>query len=235
MWFLEKVVCGSHNHPIPESLLSHSYVGHLTEEEENIVESLTQIPLEDILDSIDGFISSKSLHSYTSSISFFNGTDFSEWKENVEFTLGVQDIDLALQIEKRIIDDKSSTEDKDLLKKWERSDRLSIQLMRMHIDANIKESIPKPKNAKKFMEIVKERFKTADKSLAGKLMDDLTTMKYTGVRSMHQHVIEMRSISAKLTEMKLTVDENFLVQFILNSLPPQYAHFQVHYNTITEK
>ncbi|XP_026453204.1 uncharacterized protein LOC113353952 [Papaver somniferum] len=107
--------------------------------------------------------------------------------------------------------------------------------MRMHIDANIKESLPKPKNAKDFMEIVKERFKTADKSLAGKLMTDYTTMKYTGVRSMHQHVIEMRIIAAKLTEMKLIVDENFLVQFILNSLPPQYAPFQVHYNTIKEK
>ncbi|XP_026452035.1 uncharacterized protein LOC113352433 [Papaver somniferum] len=178
---------------------------------------------------------SKSLHSYTSSIPFSNGTNFSEWKENVEFTLGVQDIDLALLIEKPIMNDKSTPEDKDLLKKWERSDRLSIQLMRMHIDANIKGSLPEPKNAKDFMEIVKERFKTAYKSLAGKLMADLTTMKYTGVRSMHQHVIEMRSIAAKLTEMKLTVDEKFLVQFILNSLPPQYAAFQVHYNTIKEK
>ncbi|XP_026396118.1 uncharacterized protein LOC113290747 [Papaver somniferum] len=127
--------------------------------------------------------SSKSLHLYTSSIPFFNGTNFSEWKENVEFTLGVQDIDLVLQIEKPIIDDKSSTEDKDLLKKWKRSDRL--QLMRMHIDANIKGSLPEPKNTKEFMEIVKERFKTADKSLAGKLMADLTTMKYTCVNSIH--------------------------------------------------
>ncbi|XP_026380467.1 uncharacterized protein LOC113275228 [Papaver somniferum] len=32
-WFLDKVVCGSHNHHIPESLLSHSYAGRLTEEE----------------------------------------------------------------------------------------------------------------------------------------------------------------------------------------------------------
>ncbi|XP_026446034.1 uncharacterized protein LOC113346719 [Papaver somniferum] len=36
-WFLEKVVCGSHNHPIPESLLLHAYVGRFTKEEENIV------------------------------------------------------------------------------------------------------------------------------------------------------------------------------------------------------
>ncbi|XP_026428718.1 uncharacterized protein LOC113324632 [Papaver somniferum] len=47
-WFLEKVVCGSHNHPIPQSLLSHAYVGRLTKEEENIVESLTQIRMKTI-------------------------------------------------------------------------------------------------------------------------------------------------------------------------------------------
>ncbi|XP_026422483.1 uncharacterized protein LOC113318529 [Papaver somniferum] len=146
-----------------------------------------------------------------------------------------QDIDLALQIEKPFVDDKSSTEDKGLLKKWEKSDRPSIMLMRMHIDANIKGSLPKPESAKDFMDIIKERFKTADKSLAGKLMSQLTTMKYNGAQSMHHHVIEMRSIAAKLTEMKLNVDENFLVQFILNSLPDQYAAFQVHYNTIKEK
>ncbi|XP_026397058.1 uncharacterized protein LOC113291778 [Papaver somniferum] len=47
-WFLEKVVCGNHNHPIPESLLSHAYARRLTKEEENIVESLTQIRMKPI-------------------------------------------------------------------------------------------------------------------------------------------------------------------------------------------
>ncbi|XP_026416209.1 uncharacterized protein LOC113311604 [Papaver somniferum] len=169
--------------------------------------------------------SSKYLHSYTSSISFFTDTNFSEWKENVKFTLGVQDIDLAVQIEKPVVDDKSSIEDKDILKKWERSDRLSIQLMRMHIDENTKGSLFEPKIGKDFMEIVKERFKIADKFLTGKLMVDLTTTKYNNAPSMHQHVIEMRNIATKLTEMKLIVPEYFLAQFILNSLSPQYAPF----------
>ena len=31
------------------------------------------------------------------------------------------------------------------------------------------------------------------------------------------------------------MDEAFLAQFILNSLPPQYGPFQIHYNTITDK
>ena len=33
----------------------------------------------------------------------------------------------------------------------------------------------------------------------------------------------------------MNVDESFLVQFILNSLPLQYGPFQIHYNTIKDK
>jgi hypothetical protein len=33
----------------------------------------------------------------------------------------------------------------------------------------------------------------------------------------------------------MNVDEFFLVQFILNSLPSQYGPFQIHYNTIKDK
>jgi hypothetical protein len=33
----------------------------------------------------------------------------------------------------------------------------------------------------------------------------------------------------------MNVDEFFLVQFILNTLPPQYGPFQIYYNTIEDK
>ena len=33
----------------------------------------------------------------------------------------------------------------------------------------------------------------------------------------------------------MNVDEFFLVQFILNSLPPQYGPFQINYNTMKDK
>ncbi|KAL6328290.1 hypothetical protein AAG906_034433 [Vitis piasezkii] len=35
--------------------------------------------------------------------------------------------------------------------------------------------------------------------------------------------------------MGMEVNENFLVQFIINSLPSQYAPFQMGYNTIKDK
>ncbi|WVZ13110.1 hypothetical protein V8G54_017640 [Vigna mungo] len=85
------------------------------------------------------------------------------------------------------------------------------------------------------MKFVEERSQTADKSLAGTLMSTLTTMKFDGSRTMHEHVIEMTNIAARLKSLGMKVDETFLVQFILNSLPSEYGPFQMNYNTLKDK
>lgn len=59
-------------------------------------------------------------------------------------------------------------------------------------------------------------------------MAALTTMKFDGSRSMHEHVVEMTNIAAKLESLEMNVDDNFLVQFIINSLPSEYGPFQIN-------
>jgi len=56
---------------------------------------------------------------------------------------------------------------------------------------------------------VEERFQTTDKSLAATLMSTLTTMKFDGFRTIHEHVIEMTNIAAKLKSPRMTMDKNF--------------------------
>jgi hypothetical protein len=51
-------------------------------------------------------------------------------------------------------------------------------------------------------------------------MGTLITMKLDGSHSTHEHVIEMKNIAARLKSLGMNMDENFLVQFIINSLPP---------------
>ena len=70
--------------------------------------------------------------------------------------------------------------------------------MRMTIADSIKTTLPKIDSAKQFMGLVEERSKTTDKSLAGALMSTLTTMKFDGSCIMHEHVIEMTNIAARL-------------------------------------
>jgi len=43
-------------------------------------------------------------------------------------------------------------------------------------------------------------------------------MKFDGSRTMHEHVIEIINIATRLKTLETVVNENFLVQFILNSL-----------------
>ena len=66
-------------------------------------------------------------------------------------------------------------------------------------------------------------------------MAKLTTMKFDGTRGMHEHILEMSNLAAKLKALGMNVDESFLIQFILNSFPLQYGPFQIHYNTIKDK
>nr|XP_016450851.1 PREDICTED: uncharacterized protein LOC107775614 [Nicotiana tabacum] len=175
-------------------------------------------------------------HSLASSVTVFNGLNFSEWHEQVQFHLGVMDLDLALLNDKpAAITDSSSADEKSFHKAWERSNRLSLMFMRMNIANNIKSTIPQTESAREYLTFVEERFRSADKSLAGTLIAELTTMKFDGSRSMQNHIIEMTNIAARLQTLGMKVDDSFLVQFILNSLPPEYGPFQINYNTIKDK
>lgn len=133
------------------------------------------------------------------------------------------------------ITDESSDSDKEFHKAWSRSNRLSLMFLRMTIATNIKTSLPEAKTALEYLNNVKDRFKSSDKSLAGKLMAELTMMCFDGTRTMNDHIIEMCNIAAKLNSLGMTVDDSFLVQFVLNSLPSEYGPFQINYNTIKDK
>jgi len=58
---------------------------------------------------------------------------------------------------------------------------------------------------------VEERSQIANKSLVGTLMSTLTTMKFNGLCTIHEHVNEMTNIAARLKSLGMAVDKNFLV------------------------
>uniref|UniRef100_A0A6N2NC51 Uncharacterized protein n=1 Tax=Salix viminalis TaxID=40686 RepID=A0A6N2NC51_SALVM len=45
--------------------------------------------------------------------------------------------------------------------------------------------------------------------------------------TIHEHVTHMSNLASRLTFMGMEVHESFLVQFIINSLPPEYGQFQM--------
>ena len=107
--------------------------------------------------------------------------------------------------------------------------------MQMTITNNIKTTIPQTIIAKEYLRFVEEHFHSIDKSFAGTLMTQLTTIKFDGWRSMQEHTIQMTNIIARLKTLGMAMDDSFLVQFILNSLPSEYGAFQINYNTMKDK
>ena len=54
-------------------------------------------------------------------------------------------------------------------------------------------------------------------------------MKFDGSHTMHEHVIKMANIAGRLKTLGMVVNDNFLVQFNLNSLPSEYGLFEMSY------
>jgi len=90
---------------------------------------------------------------------------------------------------------------------------------------NVKPSMPKTDNATKFMKLVKNcsQFYITDKSIIGNLSSELTNKKFDWSQPIHDHLIEMANLAAKLNSMGMEVSESFLVQFILKSLPGEFG------------
>ena len=131
--------------------------------------------------SISILFAAVSLHSHASSVIVFNGLNFSEWSDQVNFHLGPSNLDLALLEDKPAsITDSSNEAQKSYHKAWEWSNRLCLNFMQMTIANNIKTNIPQTESAKEYLMFVEERFHFADKSLICTLMAELTTMKYDG-------------------------------------------------------
>ncbi|KAJ0082717.1 hypothetical protein Patl1_11492 [Pistacia atlantica] len=107
----------------------------------------------------------------------------------------------------------------------------------MTMASEIKTSFPATEYAREFMRLAKEtsQSEATDKSHTEALMSRLITMKYDGSHGMYEHVTEMSNITTRIRNMGMSVDENFLVQFVINSLPSQFSQFQINYNTIKDK
>ena len=72
---------------------------------------------------------------------------------------------------------------------------------------NVKSAMPKTNNAKEFMLKINEYSQSdiTDKSIIGPLMSKLTTKKFNWSQPIHDHVIGMSNLAAKLKSMGMDV------------------------------
>ena len=55
------------------------------------------------------------------------------------------------------------------------------------------------------------------------------------MRGIYEHVIETLDLTAQLKNLGMNVNEFFIMQFNLNSLPFQYGLYQINYDNIKIK
>ena len=173
---------------------------------------------------------------YLSGIEPLTGTNFSTWRDQVKLTLGVMDLDHALRTDPpAALTAESTADQKRAYEQWERSNRMSLMIIKNSISVAIRGAIPDSENAKEYLSSVEEQFKGTSKAHASTLILKMLTTKYDGTSGVREHIMMMSDMANKLKGMDMEISEGFLVHFIMTSLPMQFGPFKINYNTQKEK
>ncbi|XP_042056199.1 uncharacterized protein LOC121800760 [Salvia splendens] len=177
-----------------------------------------------------------------STIGFLNfipvlkGNTYASWRSKVLIGLGVANLDYALRTEQPApLIDESSDENKWNFERWEHSNRMSLMIMQHAIPENFRGTVPKEATTKEFLEVIDMNFASNEKAETASLMHKLVTMRYNGRGEIWEHIMEMSNTTSKLTTLNLTISDDQLVHLVMISLPHQFDHFKVSYNTVKDK
>ncbi|XP_047320792.1 uncharacterized protein LOC124924847 [Impatiens glandulifera] len=147
------------------------------------------------------------------------------------------DLDLALRIDQPApLTDVSTADQRQMFEKWERSNRLSLMIIKKNIPeifrGTISDDITK---AEEFLIKIEKRFTKSDKAEMSTFLKSLITMRYLGKGNIREYILNMSNFTSKLRALKLDLSDDMLVLLVLLSLPAQYDQFKVSYNCQKEK
>ncbi|XP_076936590.1 uncharacterized protein LOC143603773 [Bidens hawaiensis] len=133
------------------------------------------------------------------------------------------------------IADNSTVEQRKIHDWWERSNRMSLMVIKNSISPTIRGAIPNSENAKAYLDLVEDQFKGTSKTNVGIIILRMLTTKYNGTSGVREHIMMMNDMANQLKTLDMEISEGFLVHFIMTSLPSQFDLFKINYNTQKEK
>lgn len=146
------------------------------------------------------------------------------------------DLDYAIwNDEPQAITETSTPDEVALYKRWERCNRLSVMLIKAKIYAGICGCVDQHDNVRALLKAIDELFASSGKALGITLLWKFSSMKFTGMRGVREHIMEMCHIAARLKPCGVEMAESFLVQHVLNTLPEQYDLLKISYNISKDK
>ena len=147
-----------------------------------------------ILDS--ALANATNLYAQVNVIPMLNGSDFKIWKENVEIVLGCMELDLELRMGRPTSTSENLNEAN--TEKWERSNRLSLMLMKRSILEEFRGFITESAIAKKFLLDIEHVFAKNEKAQKNTLVRKLG-MKYSNKENIRVYIMEMSNMKTKGT------------------------------------
>ncbi|RVW20450.1 Retrovirus-related Pol polyprotein from transposon TNT 1-94 [Vitis vinifera] len=129
----------------------------------------------------------------------------------------------------------STAEQRSTMEKWERSNRMSLMIMKHSIPEAIRGAIPEETQAKAFLDQIANRFAANEKVETSTILSKLVSMRYKGKENIREYIMEMSNLVTRLKALKLELSEDILVHLVLISLPTQFSPFKISYNTQKEK
>ncbi|KAJ4963760.1 hypothetical protein NE237_023699 [Protea cynaroides] len=103
-----------------------------------------------------------------------NGENYAEWLELLELTLGYKNLDLAINEEKpEDLTDESIPDQRDYYAKWQRSNNMSLRLIKANMSRTIRRSIPDKPTAREYLDAIKEEYVSTDCSTVHTLIAKL--------------------------------------------------------------
>jgi hypothetical protein len=112
---------------------------------------------------------------------------------------------------------------------------MPLMIMKGTIIKGILGAIPDSTDAKKYMASIEEKYRANDKQYSLSIMHKLINTKHHSSMSVHEHIMYLCDLSAKLNTLKMGFDDPFMVHLALVSLPDEYGNLVSSYNNMKEK
>ncbi|XP_020271990.1 uncharacterized protein LOC109847156 [Asparagus officinalis] len=135
--------------------------------------------------------------------------------------LGVIDLDLALSLPSPApLTDKSFTDEKRDMKRWKKSNRMCMMIMKRAIPEAFRGTMSeKITTAKEFIEDIEKIFAKNEKAETSTLLTNLISIIYKGKGNFIEYIMEMYHTASNLKALKLELSEDLLVHLVFISLP----------------
>ena len=150
------------------------------------------------------FLAVATVSANLNSVPVLNGNNFKDWKENILIVLGCMDLDLALRMDRPTsLTDASSSDDRRIYEKWDRSNRMSLMIIKRGIPEAFRGAVSEEiTDAKAFLVEIEKRFAKSDKAETSTLLKMLISMRFKGKENIREYIMEMSHLASKLKALK---------------------------------